>query len=126
MTKLVLSVLLLATFVSEANPQEVRKDYRAEEMLNLCTGNAREIDKGSQSLICTFRMQGIMDMMVYNCMSIDSGFKPYPLLTSEKPPSRGAAKKAFLNFMDANPDKWGMPWNIVVSMALSENFPCKR
>lgn len=126
MRKSIWSLALWIALTSAANAQKVPKNYNAEKMLNLCNGAIRGEDKGMQSMVCTFRMQGITHMMVENCLSITRGFKPLPLLTSEKPPSRGAARQAFRNFMNANPDKWGLPWHHAVSMALSESFPCKR
>ena len=126
MRRLVWSLVIWISLASTANSQKVPEDYNAEHMLDLCNGEVPDGEKGMQSMVCTFRMQGIIYMMVENCMSIAHGFKPLPLFTSERPPSRGAARQAFVNFMNANPDKWGLPWHHAVSMALSKNFPCKR
>lgn len=103
--------------------QDVPKDYTAETMLNLCRGTA-EGDPDMQSVICTFRIQGVTSIMVENCLSVDKGFNPLPILTSESPPSRGAARQAFINYMEASPDKWGLPWHVAVSAALADTFPC--
>lgn len=113
-------------FSSAVNAEEVPKEYRAERMYNLCKGEVRGEDKGMQSMVCTFRLQGVVSMMIENCSSVTHGFKPFPLLASGRPPSRGATRQAFINFIEANPDKWGLPWHVTVSMALSEAFPCKR
>lgn len=122
--KWVLAIWLV--LASVVNAKEVPKDYSAERMLNLCKGEVRNEDNGTQSLICTFRLQGVVSMMIENCLSIPHGFKPVPLFTSAVPPSRGAIRQAYINFMEANPDKWGRSWHISVSMAISEAFPCEK
>jgi hypothetical protein len=118
--------LLWLVLGSLANAQEVPKEYRAEDMLKLCTGTVSEEDQGAQSLICTFRLQGVIQMMTANCETVEHGFNPAPFLSAEAPPSGGASRQTFINFMEANPDRWGMPWDIVVAMAISESFPCTR
>lgn len=119
-------LVLWLAIASTVNAKEVPKEYRAERMYNLCKGEVRGEDKGMQSMVCTFRLQGVVSMMIENCMSIVQGFEPMHLFASEIPPSRGAARQAFINFMKTNPDKWGLPWHIAVTMALSESFPCKQ
>jgi hypothetical protein len=65
-------------------------------------------------------------LMVENCLSISEGFSPVLALTSNRPPSRGAARQAFKNYIAENPDKWGLPWHQVVALSLSETFPCSH
>lgn len=125
MHKLKWILVIWLTLASTVNAKEVPKEYSGEEMLKLCKGEVRGMDQGMQSMTCTFRLQGVVSMMIENCLSIPHGFKPVPLFTSETPSSRGATRQAFINFMEANPDKWGLPWHISVSMALSEAFPCE-
>lgn len=121
-----LATTLLIVFLSPTlHAREVPKDYNAETMLNLCEGKA-EGAKELQSMICTFRIQGVSSVMIENCRSIERGFSPVPILTSESPPSRGAAKQAFINFMKANPKQWALPWGAALALALSETFPCKQ
>lgn len=105
---------------------EVPKDYNAETMLNFCTGQDRETHPDMQSFICTFRMQGVIAIMVENCMSRDDGFQPMPLMSASPPPSKAAARHALLKYMEANPDKWGEPWHHAVAFAIAEAFPCER
>ncbi|MDZ4310744.1 MAG: hypothetical protein U1A24_09340 [Cypionkella sp.] len=109
-----------------ANAQEVEENYTAEKMLKLCEGSVADRDPEMQSMVCTFRLQGIISIMVENCLSISEGFSPVPALTSDRPPSRGAARQAFKNYMAENPDKWGLPWHQVVALSLSETFPCAQ
>lgn len=122
MRKIAFLVLMLGP--TNLHAQEVPKDYNAETMLNLCRGTA-EGETGMQSMVCTFRIQGVTSIMIENCLSVDNGFEPLPALASGRPPSRGAARQAFVNFMDANPDKWGLPWHVALSLALSDAFPCE-
>lgn len=124
MRTLICLLTLLLAF--QANAQEVPDDYTAENMLELCKGSVRDQDPKMQSIVCTFRIQGIVSVMIENCLSIDQGYSPATILTSEIPPSKGAARQAFTNYMEANPDKWGLPWHIGLSMALSDTFPCNR
>lgn len=104
--------------------QEVPRDYNAEKMLQLCTGTSPDEDPKLQSMICTFRLQGASVILNENCRSIESGFAPAESLSSNSPPSQGAARQAFVNFMEDNPDNWGLPWHVAVSLAISRNFPC--
>lgn len=103
--------------------QSVPTDYNAETMLKLCRG-AADGDPDMQSMICTFRIQGVAAITGENCLSKDQGYEPHEALASAPPPSRGSARQAFTNYMDANPDAWGLPWHIAVSLALSDAFPC--
>ena len=119
-------VLLLLPLAHSAYGNEVPEDYDSEKMYRLCRGEVSGEDKGLQSIICTFRLQGVIMMMVENCHSIDRGFQPMPLFTASSPPSNRAARQAFVNFMEANPQKWGDPWHVSVIMALAKTFPCER
>ncbi|MEP3350180.1 MAG: hypothetical protein ABJM86_03080 [Hyphomicrobiales bacterium] len=121
-----LTTTLLSMFwMVTLHAQEIPKNYNAETMLNLCQGTEGGA-KEFQSMVCTFRIQGVSSMMIHNCASINQGFSPFPVLSSERPPSRGAAKQAFINFMQANPSKWALPWETALAHALSETFPCEN
>jgi hypothetical protein len=101
----VFSLFLLVLTTKPIQAQEtaqIPENYNAETMLKICKGEADENDQDMQSMVCTFRIQGIIMMSVENCMSIKDGFPPTPLLTSSAPPSRGAARQAFINFMEDN------------------------
>ena len=117
--------LLLILGPMSLQAQEVPKNYTAETMLNLCRGTAEE-DAELQSMVCTFRIQGVTSIMVENCLSMEQGFDPLPILSSQLPPSKGAARQAFMNFMEKNPDVWGLPWHMPLSLALAETFPCDK
>ena len=116
-----LAALVLALPV---NAQDVDENYTAEKMLRLCEGAVVGEDLEVQSLVCTFRMQGVTAILIENCLSLGQGFSPVTQLTSKRPPSRGAARQAFKNYMASNPDKWGLPWHQVVALSISETFPC--
>ena len=104
--------------------QDAPKDYQAEKMFELCNGASSGEDKRMQSLICTFRLQGVINIMIENCRSKSEGYTPSSIFTSKGPPSNKAARQAFQNYMETNPDKWGISWHIVVALAISEVFPC--
>lgn len=120
----VVAVSLVAPSVRAQVPDDM-ENYTAEVMYRLCLGTETEIRPEFQSLVCTFRLQGLVNIMIENCLSIEEGFSPAPLLTASLPPSRGALRQAFTNFMEENPAKWGLPWHVVAAMAASEAFPCE-
>ena len=106
--------------------QPVPKEYQAEEMMKLCTGAIQGAPADTQSLICTFRLQGVGDVMSRNCFSRGEGFDPSPHLTASITASREAVKQAFLNHMEAHPEEWDDYWADVVANALSDTFPCSQ
>jgi hypothetical protein len=105
---------------------DVAQDYNAESMLNFCRGDVSDMSPDSQSMICTFRLQGVAEMMLHNCFSRETGFSPAPVLSAQISGSRGAIRQAFVNFMEDNPAMWGEHWSTVVAVAFSENFPCEN
>ena len=124
----VISIVIASTYgagwAQDARP--VQKEYQAEEMMRLCTGAIQGAAADTQSLICTFRLQGVGDVMSQNCYSRVEGFNPSPRLSASITASRGAVKQAFLNYMKAHPEEWGDYWANVVANALSEAFPCSE
>jgi len=121
-----LASIIFLNFIHATNAKNVGKNYTAEKMLKLCQREVKNENPELQSLTCTFRIQGLSAVMIENCLSIEHGYKPVKLLAASAPPSRGAAKQAFINFMTSNPDKWGLPWHVATAMALSTNFPCEK
>lgn len=119
-------ILVLASISAcgAAWAEDVPDNYTAETMMNLCKGTARETEQDMQSMVCTFRIQGVVSMTIENCRSISAGYSPFPAFTSAVPPSKGASRQAFLNYMEDNPQVWDQVWHSVVAMALSEAFPC--
>lgn len=101
------------------------ENYTAEVMHRLCLGSERDEDADIQRMICTFRLQGVANIMIENCASTASGYQPAPALSASPPPSRGALRQAFMNYVEAHPAEWGEPWHIVAARATSGNFPCK-
>ena len=96
--------LCLFPFHALAQTDVVESDYNAEMMLNLCRGEVVGTPENVQSLICTFRIQGLGDMMNYNCYSRSSGYEPAPTLTARIGRSGGAARQAFINYMEDHPE----------------------
>ncbi|GHC45531.1 hypothetical protein [Neogemmobacter tilapiae] len=108
---------------AEGEPDKDER-YNAETMLRLCQGKMKE-DPDLQSMVCTFRLQGLMTVMIENCMSRADGYDPALILTASPAPSRGALKQAFVNYVEDHPAEWGDPWHIVAAKAASSAFPCE-
>lgn len=121
-----ISILVFILQSTIAHSQEITEEYNAEGMLKLCTDKVRDMPEDMQSFVCTFRLQGLTSIMVENCASREFGYEPSPLLSATRPPSKGAIRQAFINFIEANPDKWGLPWHHAAALAVSEAFPCSE
>ena len=120
-----LAFVTLATSAmwAQTDPQ-ISTDYNAETMLSFCEGDVPDATPEVQSLICTFRIQGVAEVMSRNCLTSTQGFQPHPAFTAMPPRSRGAMRQAFKNYMRENPHVWDARWAIAVMAALSEAFPC--
>lgn len=105
---------------------EVSENYTAEVMYRLYRGSEVGVPADLQSMMCAFRLQGATQLMMENCTSFEDGFNPLPSLSASAPPSRGAARQAFTDFMEANPQTWGWPWHVAVASALPTTFPCEK
>lgn len=121
----VMLALGVLTIGGAATAETSDENYTAETMMKLCAGTVADENPEFQSMICTFRLQGVTEVMIGNCASASMGFQPAPELSASKPPSRGAIRQAFLNYMDDHPEHWGLPWAQVAAMAVSSSFPCK-
>lgn len=121
-----IAALCLCPLQALAQTDGVERDYNAETMLNLCKGEAAGTPENVQSLICTFRIQGVGEMLNFNCTSRAGGYQPAPTLTARVVSSRGAARQAFINYMEDHPDIWNDYWAVAVALALSETFPCEN
>lgn len=122
--KFILLALGFFTIVTAANAATPNENYTAETMMKLCTGAVADVDPAVQSMTCTFRLQGLTEVMMGNCASVSWGHQPDPALSASKPPSRGAIRQAFLNHMQDHPEHWGLPWAQVAVKAISGSFPC--
>lgn len=125
MKHLLASVLCLLITPLPASAEEVAKEYNAETMLKFCTEDFPGEDPEMQSIMCTFRLQGVVLTMVENCLSHEQGYTPNSVLSVRLPPSTGAARQAFVNYMTENRAAWGTSWHHAVYFALSEEFPCE-
>lgn len=112
-------------FAGGASAQEVREENNAETMLSFCEGTFESENQDIQSLVCTFRIQGVLTIMGENCTSKQSGYDPVPTLSALPPTSNRAARQAFINYMKDNPSDWGLPWHVAVARAISAEFPCE-
>ena len=117
-------LLALSLFPVSAVAQDAPKDYKAETMLKLCSGPQSDAPRDLQSSVCTFRLQGVVSIMVENCLTRKQGLDPAPVMTASPPPSIGAVKQAYRNFLRDSPELWGLPWHHAAMMAISEAFPC--
>lgn len=117
---------ILPLLCAPAMCQVVDKDYNAETMLKLCSGTVPDMAPDAQSMVCTFRLNGLISAMTANCGSIAEGYNPAPVLTAGNPASRGAARQAFKNYMEDHPEQWGLPWHMVAAAAISSTFPCEN
>ncbi len=121
-----LGVASAATHAGAQDDLQVPEQYNAETMLKLCQGEISNVAKDVQSMTCTFRIQGVADMMLYNCYSIDAGYDPAPQLSASVSGSRGAIRQTFINYMEDHPELWGDHWSGALAVALSESFPCEN
>jgi hypothetical protein len=122
----VLVALGFLTIGAAANAETPNENYTAETMMKLCAGTVTDESPEFQSMTCTFRLQGVTEVMMGNCASASMGYQPAPELSASKPPSKGAIRQAFLNYMEDHPEHWGLPWAQVAAMAVSSSFPCKE
>ena len=124
-TACMIASLVVASQLFAQGSSDLPKAYDAETMLNLCRGEVSDMPPEMQSMTCTFRLQGVGDMMSFNCLSREAGFEPAPAFSAQISASRGAVRQTFINFMEANPEVWGSYWAEAVALALSESFPCE-
>lgn len=122
--KFIISVVLYSFCVEAPFAQDVPEEYNAETMLSFCEGTYEEENADLQSLVCTFRIQGVLSIMGENCASKQVGYDPVPTLMASPPSSNRAARQAFINYMKDNPSDWGLTWYFVLAKAMSEEFPC--
>lgn len=127
------SIMQVATFlglvagqVVAQNAVGVQKEYNGETMLNLCKGTVPDVPPDVQSMTCTFRLQGVSDLMNYNCVSQREGFDPAPRLSAAISGSRGAVRQTFINYMEDHPEIWGVHWSWAVAVVMSESFACEN
>lgn len=78
----------------------------------------------AQSL-CVGRLQGAANIMQYNCISLQSGARPAPILTMGDFPDGSALVTAFLSYMATNPQEAETEWSYVALNVFSASFPCR-
>jgi len=122
--RLILGLVVAGSSAWAEEAAELPFDYTAEAMLELCNGEASGGQQDMQSMVCTFRLQGVVDTMMWNCSTRNGGYDPAPSLTAGDVPSKGSARQAFKNYMADHPERWGEPWSLVAALAISETFPC--
>lgn len=122
---LILPIASVVMFAGGVSSQEVQEEYNAETMLSFCEGTFESENQDIQSLVCTFRIQGVLTIMGENCASKQAGYDPVPDLSALPPASNRAARQAFINYMKDNPADWGLPWHVALARAISAEFPCE-
>lgn len=120
-----LTVLLSQNAFAENATGEIKKEQTAETMLGFCEGTLSGVPTDVQSLTCTFRIQGVADLMTMNCEAAGRGWNPPPLLTAKPLKSNRAIRQTFINYMKDHPEDWRDYWAFVLAKAISEKFPCE-
>ncbi len=99
-----------------------------QDVLGGCAvaANARGASKaGSLSAaFCMGLSAGVAQILSFNCEKAAQGFNSHPQLRAANPPSRAAAAQAFVDWANANPDKWDWHFSLGMVSALTEAFPC--
>lgn len=117
---------LLAIVCMGATAQaEIKQEHTAETMKALCEGTQPNEAPDLQSMVCTFRIQGVAEMMQVNCLSAQQGWKPAPALAANPIGSNKALRQTFINYMKSHPERWQDHWVFVLAEAISEKFPCE-
>jgi len=126
---LLCAVILILPHLAQAqsiDDPKVKKLQTAETMMELCEGTIPNERPDFQSQTCSFRIQGVVSMMIMNCLSSSDQFYPDPLLSASPPASNKAIRQTFINYMKTHPEYWGQSWAVVLSLAVSEKFPCEE
>lgn len=104
---------------------QVKKLLTAETMMELCEGSVPNEPVNLQSMTCSFRIQGVVSMMIMNCLLSGEDFLPNPRLSASPPVSNKAIQQTFLNFMKERPELWSEHWATVLAVSISDTFPCE-
>lgn len=79
-----------------------------------------------ESVLCGALIEGVAQMLVWNCLTRDYGWRPDPTVAAGRPPSLEAAVGAFIAWVEDNPGDENEEWHLGLTSALTEAFPCER
>ena len=112
----------LAALMSLGTVSHAEEARTAGELAGYC-----EVERGSvESVLCGGLVEGVAQMLVWNCVTRDYGWRPDPTVVAGPPPSLEAAVEAFLDWLRDNPQKTEEEWHLGLTSALTEAFPCRR
>ena len=98
----------------------------AGALVTVCKqGIIKEQESDAAESLCVGRLQGAANIMQYNCISLQSGAQPAPVLTMGDFPDGSALVTAFLSYMAANPQEAETEWSYVALNVFSASFPCR-
>lgn len=79
-----------------------------------------------ESVLCGGLVEGTAQMLVWNCVTRDYGWRPDSTVVAGPPPSLEAAVEAFLDWARDDPRRTEEEWHLGLTSALTEAFPCER
>ena len=79
-----------------------------------------------ESVLCGGLVEGVAQMLVWNCVTREHGWRPDPTIVAGQPPSVEAAVEAFLDWVRDDPQRTEEEWHLGLTLALTEAFPCGR
>ena len=79
-----------------------------------------------ESVLCGGLVEGVAQMLVWNCVTRDYGWRPDPTVVAGRPPSLEAGVEAFLDWVRDDPQRAEEEWHLGLTSALTEAFPCGR
>lgn len=94
-------------------------------MVTVCQyGQTEEQGASDARSMCVGRLTGAANIMQYNCITLQGGAQPTPVLTMGDFPDGAALVSAFLEFMASNPQEAQTEWSFVAFNVFSSAFPC--
>ena len=114
-----LALVVSAGFGASTDAQEART---VGELAEYC----RAERYSEESVLCGGLIEGVAQMLVWNCVTRDYGWRPDRTIVAGQPPSLEAAVEAFLVWVRNNPSQKQEEWHLGLTSALTEAFPCDR
>ena len=92
------------------------------ELLESC-----EAELGSpEALLGGGLVEGMVQAMIWNCVTREYGWEPDPGVTAGSPPTIEAAVDAFTAWARSHPEQLDEEWHLGLAEALTESFSCER
>ena len=129
--KLPILLACLMSIATVASSQEQANMDTVGGALGVCRSAASTPGKIASmgEAYCIGVVAGTSQTMLTACTSVrNEGAEIPSTMTMARPkgnfPSY-AATQAFVNWAEANPDRWDMPFTLAIIVALAEAFPCE-